>query len=88
MVRVCSLTSYNPDNKQIYEEYFNKFNYPLYVFQKWAIHGIVNGDHVLVTAPTGSGKSLPAEFSIDFFNSKGKKVIAPNTARIHATIVV
>ena len=73
MVKVCSITNYPKENK--YEEYFDRFQYPLHIFQKWAIEGIVEGHHVLVTAPTGSGKSLPAEFSLDFFVSKGKKVI-------------
>lgn len=73
MVKVCSITNYPNDNK--YEKYFNKFNYPLHIFQKWAIEGIVEGHHVLVTAPTGSGKSLPAEFALDYFHSIGKKTI-------------
>lgn len=73
MVKVCSLTNYPKENK--YNEYFEQFQYPLHIFQKWAIEGIVEGQHVLVTAPTGSGKSLPAEFSLDYFVSKGKKVI-------------
>jgi len=73
MVKVCSITNYPKESK--YNEYFEKFQYPLHIFQKWAIEGIVEGQHVLVTAPTGSGKSLPAEFSLDFFVSKGKKVI-------------
>ena len=73
MVKVCSITNYPKENK--YQEYFDRFQYPLHIFQKWAIEGIVEGHHVLVTAPTGSGKSLPAEFSLDFFVSKGKKVI-------------
>ena len=51
----------------------NKFN--LSEFQKWAIWGIIHGNHVLITAHTGSGKTLPAEFAIDYFTSKGKKVI-------------
>ena len=44
-------------------------------FQKHAIQGIVDGNHVLITAHTGSGKTLPAEFSINYFVEKGKKVI-------------
>jgi hypothetical protein len=75
MVKVCSITDYPQDNEDKYKGYFNKFTYPLHIFQKWAIQGIVEGHHILVTAPTGSGKSLPAEFSVDFFHSKGKKVI-------------
>jgi superfamily II RNA helicase len=75
MVKVCSLTNYPKENEANNKEYFDKFSYPLHIFQKWAIEGIVNGHHILVTAPTGSGKSLPAEFAIDFFHSKGKKSI-------------
>lgn len=73
MVRVCSITNYPNDNK--YKDYFNRFSYPLHIFQKWAIEGIVEGHHVLVTAPTGSVKSLPAEFALDYFHSIGKKTI-------------
>lgn len=75
MVKSCSITNYPTDNESKYKEHFEKFNYPLHIFQKWAIEGIVEGQHVLVTAPTGSGKSLPAEFALDFFHSKGKKTI-------------
>jgi superfamily II RNA helicase len=75
MVKVCSITNYPKENTDKYNEYFERFQYPLHIFQKWAIEGIVEGNHVLVTAPTGSGKSLPAEFCLDFFVSKNKKVI-------------
>lgn len=75
MVKVCSITNYPSENEQKYNEHFYKFNYPLHIFQKWAIEGIVEGHHVLVTAPTGSGKSLPAEFALDYFHSIGKKTI-------------
>jgi len=75
MVKVCSITNYPPVNEDKYKEYFNRFKYPLHIFQKWAIEGIVEGHHVLVTAPTGSGKSLPAEFAVDYFHEKGKKTI-------------
>jgi superfamily II RNA helicase len=75
MVKLCEITNYPDENEAKYKEYFEKFNYPLHIFQKWAIEGIVEGNHILVTAPTGSGKSLPAEFAVDYFHSKGKKVI-------------
>jgi antiviral helicase SKI2 len=44
-------------------------------FQKWAIKAIKEGDHVLITAHTGSGKTLPAEFAIQYFTSpdRGEK---------------
>ncbi len=75
MVKVCSITNYPKDNEQKYKQYFEKYDYPLHIFQKWAIEGIVEGNHVLVTAPTGSGKTLPSEFAIDYFHSKNKKTI-------------
>lgn len=44
-------------------------------FQKLAIQAIREGHHVLVTAHTGSGKTLPAEFAITHFAEQGKKII-------------
>jgi ATP-dependent RNA helicase HelY len=73
MVKICSESHY--PNETLYQEYFDKFQFPLHVFQKWAMEGIIEGHHVLACCPTGSGKSLPAEFAVDFFHSKGKKVI-------------
>lgn len=75
MVKICDTNNYPSENEEKYKEHFEQFKYPLHIFQKYAIESIVEGHHVLVTAPTGSGKSLPAEFSLDFFVSKGKKVI-------------
>jgi len=75
MVKVCSLASYPKENESKYQNYFEKYEYPLHIFQKYAIEAIVEAQHVLVTAPTGSGKTLPGDFAIDFFHSKGKRVI-------------
>jgi superfamily II RNA helicase len=50
-------------------------NFQLSEFQINAINAIENGHHVLITAHTGSGKTLPAEHAIKFFTQKGKKVI-------------
>jgi superfamily II RNA helicase len=60
-----------------YQSYFDTFPYPLSDFQKYAIQSIVEGNHVLVTAHTGSGKTLPAEFAIQHFVQSGarKRVI-------------
>lgn len=47
-------------------------------FQKWAIKYMMEGQHVLITAHTGSGKTLPAEFMIKMFTQfkeEKKKVI-------------
>ena len=46
------------------QEYFNQYPFELSEFQKKAIEGIVNGNNVLITAHTGSGKTLPAEVAI------------------------
>jgi superfamily II RNA helicase len=75
MVKICDINNYPSENEEKYKEHFAKFKYPLHIFQKWAIEGIVEGQHVLACCPTGSGKSLPAEFSLDFFVKQGKKVI-------------
>jgi superfamily II RNA helicase len=51
------------------------FPFELSEWQKRANTSTENGGHCLVTAPTGSGKTVPAEFAIHFFTGKGKKVI-------------
>lgn len=73
MVLTCN-TPFNEDSK--YHIHFNRFpTLNLSDFQKWAIKGIVENQHILITAHTGSGKTLPAEFAIQHFIAKGKKVI-------------
>ena len=76
MVKICNLI-YPEENEKINKEYFEPYTrvYPLHDFQKWSIDATINGHHVLACAPTGSGKSLCAEFAIDFFWKKGKKSI-------------
>ena len=71
MVYLCENTYNNTE----YDNYFSNYSFPLSVFQKYAIEGIIKGNHVLVTAHTGSGKTLPAEFAIDYFTKQNKKVI-------------
>ena len=65
----------NEFTDESYKKYFNKWSFDLSTFQKWAINGIVEEKNVLITAHTGSGKTLPAEFAIDYFPKKNKKVI-------------
>lgn len=74
MVVICERAYENIDNDSM-NEHFEKFPFPLSDFQKYAIDGIVHNHHVLVTAHTGSGKTLPAEFAIDYFCKQKKKVI-------------
>ena len=51
---------------------FTHWPFELSDFQKWAIYSIYNGNDTLVCAPTGSGKTLPAEFAIRHFTDLGK----------------
>lgn len=73
MVVICD-TSF--DETDAYSYHFETFPHlSLSPFQKWAFKSIVDGDHTLITAHTGSGKTLPAEFAIKHFVAQGKKVI-------------
>lgn len=73
MVFICP-TDLFPENDN-YSSYFQEFPYELSNFQKWSIKAIVDGNHSLITAHTGSGKTLPAEFAIKYFVNQGKKII-------------
>ena len=74
MVKVCSY-NYPKDREESFKEFYSSYSYDLHDFQKWAIEAIVTKNHVLITAPTGTGKTFGGEFAINFFHSKGKKVI-------------
>jgi ATP-dependent RNA helicase DOB1 len=74
MVKICD-NEYPVENDEKYKEYFRSFPYQLSAFQKYSIEAILEGNHCLVTAHTGSGKTLPAEFAIQHFVGKGKKVV-------------
>ena len=73
MVVICDMPF--PVNDEIENTYDGK---QLSDFQKWAIKGIKEGHNVLITAHTGSGKTLPAEFAIEYFTNikKGKVIYA------------
>ena len=72
MVIVCPDTFAEPG----YEAAFGQFpSFELSAFQKWAIKAITDGDHSLITAHTGSGKTLPAEYAILRAAAGGKRVI-------------
>lgn len=63
------------DEIKQFKHYTNN-NFEFSDFQTEACLSIVKDKHVLVTAHTGSGKTLPAEFSIYYnIKVKGKKVI-------------
>ena len=83
MVKICPNHEFiqeNPnqnenqnENQNQLTESFNQFPYPLSPFQKYSIQAILEGQHILVTAPTGSGKTLPAEFAIQYFTQTHQK---------------
>ena len=56
MVRTCNVPY--PTNCD-YEQIFTNYPFPLSDFQKYAIEAIEKDKHILVTAHTGSGKTLP-----------------------------
>ena len=54
---------------------FKEYPFELSNFQKNAIDSYLKGDNVFIAAPTGSGKTLPAEFTINHAVKNGKKAI-------------
>ncbi len=72
---MISLCNEDFPNDEKYDNIFSNYSFKLSNFQKHAIKGINDGKHVLVTAHTGSGKTLPAEYAIKYFKEKGKKVV-------------
>lgn len=74
MVIICDKPYPNELDEQ-YQSHFQKFPYPLSDFQKYSVQAIVDGNHTLVSAATGNGKTVSADFAIQHFVSMGKKVI-------------
>ena len=69
MVKICT------EETTTLEPLKTTYPFELSFFQKAALTAIEKGDSVLVTAHTGSGKTLPAEYGIEYWVSKGKKVV-------------
>ena len=67
--------SFTSEDNIKYSDYFEKYPYELSIFQKFALKAIIEGQHSLSCVPTGSGKTLPALFAIDYFTNQNKKVI-------------
>lgn len=74
MVKICA-NNYPKEREEEYKKYYTNYPYELHDFQKWSIEATVTGNHVLVCAPTGTGKTFGGEFAIQYFHSKGKKII-------------
>jgi superfamily II RNA helicase len=67
MLKVIDITQTPPEVE-------NPYPYPLDPFQKFAIHAIDKHENVLVTAKTGSGKTLVGEYQIRECISRGRRV--------------
>jgi len=74
MVKICNLT-YPSDKETEYKKYYDQYSYDLHDFQKWTVEAITSRNHVLICAPTGSGKTFGGDFAISFFHQLGKKTI-------------
>ena len=72
MVKICDQPY---DENPIYDSIFKQYPFELSDFQKYAIQGIHENKHILITAHTASGKTLPAEHAIQYFTSQNKRVI-------------
>lgn len=74
MVRICAF-NYPKEREEEYKKYYENYPYELHDFQKWSIEATVTGNHALICCPTGSGKTFGGEFALQYFHSKGKKII-------------
>lgn len=74
MVKICNY-EYPKKNEESFKQYYSSYSYQLHDFQKWSIEATVTGNHVLICAPTGSGKTFGGEFALNYFHSLGKKTI-------------
>jgi len=72
MVFICDKPF--PTEEKTYDNIFSPII--LSDFQKWAVKALTEGNDVLITAHTGSGKTLPAEYLIKHaVQHKKKKII-------------
>lgn len=59
--------------ENIENKYYKEYPFELSPWQKNAIQAIINGHNVIVMAPTGSGKTLPAEIAIKHLSKINNK---------------
>ena len=70
-MKICNGT-FNAETHEL-ASIFQRWPFTLSDFQKFAIDAILKGKHVIITAHTGNGKTLPADFAISHFTRIGKK---------------
>src|SRR5713226_7477523 len=59
---------------ELFERFRSGYPFPLDDFQVEAIRAIQAGQSVIVSAPTGAGKTLIAEFAIHSALAEGKRI--------------
>src|SRR2546422_6620468 len=59
---------------ELLEQFRARYPFPLDDFQLEAIRAIEGGQSVIVSAPTGAGKTLVAEFAIHMALATGKRI--------------
>src|SRR5207247_9840410 len=59
---------------ELFERFRSRYPFPLDDFQVEAIRAIEADQSVIVSAPTGSGKTLVAEFAIHAALAEGKRI--------------
>ncbi|HVF99931.1 MAG TPA: DEAD/DEAH box helicase, partial [Chloroflexia bacterium] len=64
-----------PEALQLVEEFRGRYAFPLDPFQEEAIAHLAAGESVMVAAPTGTGKTVVAEFGIFRAARQGFKVM-------------
>src|SRR5947209_18814100 len=62
------------DLSGLFERFQARYPFPLDDFQFEAIRAIASGQSVIVSAPTGAGKTLVAEFAIQEALKRGTRV--------------
>jgi ATP-dependent RNA helicase HelY len=68
-------TGEQPETEALIAAFEKEYPFPLDPFQREAITHLAEGRSVLVAAPTGTGKTVVAEFGIWLARNQGKRVI-------------
>lgn len=73
MIHICDQKY--PDDAVAYNSIFSEYPFELDHFQKWAIQAIEEDYHVVVTAHTGSGKSILCDHAIKKYCQRLRKKV-------------